>query len=64
MYQSIWKHGAANGDGKVNIIDVTKVERVILGLDPITVASDANNDGKVNIGDVTWIERIILGLEQ
>jgi hypothetical protein len=63
LIQNIWKHGDANGDGKVNIGDVTKVERVILGLDPVTCASDANGDGFVNMGDVTKIERLILGLD-
>jgi len=43
--------------------DVTKVERIILGLDPLTVGADADGGGVVNMGDVTKIERIILGLD-
>jgi hypothetical protein len=60
----IYAKGDANADWKVNILDVTKVERIILGLDPITCACDANGDGKVNILDVTKVERFILGLDQ
>lgn len=47
----------------MNMGDVTKVERIILGLDPATCACDANGDGKINMGDVTKIERIILRLD-
>jgi len=28
--------GDANMDGKVNALDITRVERIIAGLDPIT----------------------------
>ena len=55
--------GDANGDGIITMGDVTKVERIILGLDPPTAGADANNDGSITMGDVTKIERIILGLD-
>ena len=54
--------GDANGDGNVNSLDITKVERVITGLDAETPGADANGDGKVNALDITKIERIIAGL--
>jgi hypothetical protein len=57
-------YGDANQDGIVNIGDVTKIERQILGLDAATPEADANRDGVVNIGDVTTTERIILGLNK
>jgi hypothetical protein len=63
LNQNIWIRGDANGDGLVNMADVTKVERVILGLDPPTAGADANRDGLINMGDVTKIERFILGLD-
>ena len=53
--------GDANGDGVVDIGDVTYVEREILGLSPPTPGCDANEDGVINMADVTKIERIILG---
>jgi hypothetical protein len=54
--------GDANGDGSITMGDVTKVERIILGLDVTTLSADANGDGQVNMGDVTRIERLILGM--
>jgi len=55
--------GDANGDGTVNVLDITRVERVITALDPETSGSDANQDGVINVLDITRIERIIAGLE-
>jgi len=54
--------GDANGDGNINAIDITKVERIISGLDTATPGADANQDGKVNALDITKIELIIGGL--
>ena len=33
VYISLFKMGDANGDGAVNAVDITKVERIIAGLD-------------------------------
>jgi Dockerin type I domain len=55
--------GDANGDGVVNILDMTKCAREILGLDALTPGADANGDGNVNVLDMTKIARIILGLD-
>jgi hypothetical protein len=54
--------GDANGDGNVNALDITKVERIIAGLDTQTSGADANQDGNVNALDITKIERISAGL--
>jgi hypothetical protein len=54
--------GDGNGDGTVNALDITKVERVIVALDTETPGSDANGDGNVNAMDITRIELIIAGL--
>lgn len=62
--ESCTLRGDANGDGEVDIADVTYIERIILGLNKETVGSDADGDGKVDIADVTRTERIILGLEE
>jgi hypothetical protein len=53
----------ANGDGMINMADVVKIERIILGRDAMTPAADANGDGFVNMGDVTKIERVILEID-
>jgi len=58
-----WIPGDANEDGVVNILDVTKTERIIAMLDAETPGADANEDGVVNILDVTKIERIIALLD-
>jgi subtilisin family serine protease len=55
--------GDANGDGTVNALDITKVERIIVGLDSQTTGADANQDGNVNALDITKVERIIVGLD-
>ncbi len=55
--------GDANGDGNVNALDITKVERIIAALDAETSGADANQDGSVNALDITKLERIIAGLD-
>jgi hypothetical protein len=55
--------GDANGDGVVNALDITKVERIVAGLDAQTAGADANQDGAVNALDITKVERIIAGLD-
>ena len=55
--------GDATGDGLVNAMDITKVERIIAGLDTKTAGADANQDGNVNAMDITKAERMIAGLD-
>jgi hypothetical protein len=55
--------GDGNGDGAVNALDITKVERVIVALDTETPGSDANGDGNINAMDITKIEMIIAGID-
>jgi len=55
--------GDANGDGVVNALDITKAERIIVGMDAETPGADANGDGMVNALDITKIERIVVGLD-
>jgi hypothetical protein len=53
--------GDADGDGSVTSLDVTKVERIIMGLDDPAPGADANADGSINTLDITKIELIIMG---
>jgi hypothetical protein len=55
--------GDANGDGVVDTGDITKVKRIIMGLDPPTPCADANQDGVIDTGDITKIKRIIMGID-
>jgi len=55
--------GDANGDSVIDALDITKVERIIAGVDARTPGSDANQDGNINALDITKTERIIAGLD-
>ena len=53
--------GDIDGDGKVNVTDVTALINGILGQNPVdTAIGDLNADGKVNVTDVTALINIIL----
>ncbi|MBO4814067.1 MAG: leucine-rich repeat protein [Muribaculaceae bacterium] len=54
-------NGDVNGDGKVNVSDVTTLINMILGVIPKdTTRGDINGDGNVNVSDVTALVNIIL----
>ena len=58
-----WLVGDVNGDGEVNIADVTRIIDVILGGEAdaaLLARADVNGDGEVNIGDVTKSIDLIL----
>jgi len=55
------RYGDANENGKINMQDVTQIERMILELDDPTDMADATQNGKINMQDVTHIELTILG---
>lgn len=53
--------GDVNGDGEVNIDDVTiLIDYLLRGDNPDSVAADVNTDGEINISDVTGIIDILL----
>lgn len=58
--------GDVNGDGKINAIDLTTINRSILQITAINgeylSASDVNHDGKVNAIDLTILVRHILSM--
>ena len=59
------KPGDANGDGKVDVNDVTSTINYILGKNPspfIFENANVNGDSKVDVMDVTLIINIILGV--
>ena len=57
------KRGDVNGDGVVNVTDVTALVNIILGNNTNykTLNADVNLDGVVNVTDVTALVNIILG---
>lgn len=58
---TVYMVGDANGDGKVDTGDITKVKRIYFGSDEPTLGADANGDGKVDMGDITAIKAIYFG---
>ena len=55
------KPGDVNGDGEVNISDVTALIDLLLSGETGTEMADVNKDGEVNISDVTSIIDMLLG---
>lgn len=59
--------GDVNADGKVNALDLLRLQRHILGIQSLAganlTAGDVNADGKVNALDLLIIQRHILGIE-
>ena len=57
------KLGDVDGNGKINIIDATLVQRYIAQITPLSDAqiktADTTKDGSINIMDVTAIQRYI-----
>ena len=56
--------GDVNGDGEVNVTDVSLTRSFILGNTPATFIkkqADMNGDGEVNVTDLSKIKNIILG---
>lgn len=57
--------GDVNGDGKVNVLDVTALINVILNIVPADTYGSRcyiNDDNKINVLDVTMLINIILGV--
>ncbi|MCQ2257519.1 MAG: dockerin type I repeat-containing protein [Bacteroidaceae bacterium] len=56
------KKGDVNGDGNVNINDVTTLVNIILGKSTDSTGfADVNGDKDININDITTLVNIILG---
>lgn len=58
-------YGDTNGDGLTDIIDLLRVQKLILktmsAIDPFLKASDTNKDGNVDIIDLLRVQKHILG---
>ncbi|MBO4590767.1 MAG: BspA family leucine-rich repeat surface protein [Bacteroidaceae bacterium] len=52
--------GDVNGDGEINVTDVTTLVSMILGSAEQTAEADVNSDGNVDVSDVTALVSIIL----
>lgn len=56
-------YGDANGDRTVDMGDITKVCRIILGQDEPTLGADANRNGIIDMADAIKIERQFFGMD-
>ena len=55
--------GDVNGDGRVNVSDVSTLINMILGMETMNQErADVNADGRVNVSDVATLINIILGI--
>lgn len=58
-------YGDNNGDGKVSVVDLLRVQKDILGSSSMSTydkkASDTNKDGKVDVVDLLRVQKQILG---
>lgn len=56
--------GDVNGDGRVNVSDVSELINMILGTTEMNeIDADLNSDGKVNVSDISALINIILGIQ-
>lgn len=59
-------YGDASGDGKINALDLLKVQKHILGISKLdgafSVAGDPSKDNKINALDLLKIQKNILGI--
>ena len=55
--------GDVNGDGKVNVSDVSTLINMIMDITEMDLMNaDVNGDGRVNVSDITALINIILGI--
>lgn len=58
--------GDADGDGSVNIFDVTWIQRYLVNIKVpafVEAAADVDGDGAVTIFDATWIQRALVDIK-
>ena len=60
-YITVFKRGDFNGNGQVDIGDVSKVAYMVAGLTDIDMAADFNGDGEVSVGDAAKIAWYFVG---
>ncbi|MBQ1638976.1 MAG: dockerin type I repeat-containing protein [Ruminococcus sp.] len=63
LTQSLRKVGDINGDGKLNVRDITALQRCLAEINTLgdddRAAADINDDGKIDILDVTCLQRYL-----
>ena len=63
--ENLEKNGDINGDGNINVADVTEFQRILSEMVTVTpekkAGLDFNYDGTVNIADATMLQKFIAG---
>lgn len=56
--------GDVNGDGKINIADVTLIQKFVagMGFNIDEIYADVTGDGKITVADATYIQKFLAGL--
>jgi hypothetical protein len=66
-YTPSYTMGDVNDDGKVDVSDVTEIQKYIASMTELTgnqlLAADVNADGKIDITDATKIQKYLAGIE-
>ena len=66
-YEMIVK-GDNNGDGRLNVLDILKAQRHILGLETLSgvyaAASDVNGNNKIDVTDILAMQKDVLGIQK
>ena len=59
--------GDLNGDGKISLIDISKMKKAYLQIETLSEiqekAADINQDGKMSLMDISKIKKVYLGIE-
>ena len=59
--QNASQRGDINGDGLVNVADVTALIQIVLNSTPVDLSvADLSGDGQVNVADVTTLIQLVL----
>lgn len=60
--------GDLNGDGKIGVVDLTKMKRNLVGIEILETiykkAADITNKGNISVVDLVKIKKVIVGLEK
>ena len=59
---TVWKYGDVNKDNSVDVKDLVRLEKIILGEEGVTVTSDIDNDGSVDVADLIMLINYLLGV--
>ena len=57
----IWKYGDVNKDDTVDVRDLVRLEKIILGEETKTITADVDNDGEIDVADLITLINYLVG---